>query len=203
MTNFKLCLGVKHSHFYKYTGCTWPYCCHTCQNMLLFFLIQAWLECVRLLRVVQVNVLCFDVFGGQMLPERTQLAKGKEKREQLWGWKSPKRHPPHQTQCVLATFLILQLLRWPSLIPSAILMGCKTLGTCALPSSSLTLLCDLCPNKLIYVFSQWVPTTGFLLSSIPAHNNSVESQTLDQICTKFSKFPKQLKWGNLTGQFFI
>lgn len=138
--------------------------------MLPFFLIQAWLECVRLLRVVQVNVLCFDVFGGQMLPERRQPVKEKEKRVQLQGWKSPKSHPPHQSQCVLDMVLFLQLLRWPFLIPGAILMGCKILGTCALPSSSLTLLCDLCPNKLIYVFSQCVPTIGFLLASIPAHN---------------------------------
>lgn len=83
MTNFKLCLEVKHSNFYKYTVCTCPHCCHTCQSMLPIFLIQAWLECVRILRVVQVNMPGFDVFGGQMLPERQQPIKGKEKRAQL------------------------------------------------------------------------------------------------------------------------
>lgn len=89
----------------------------------------------------------------------------------LWGWKSPKSHPPHQTQSVLVMVSILQLLRGPFLISGTILMGCKTLGTCALPSGSWTLLCDLCHNKLIYVFSQWVPTVCFLLASITAHNN--------------------------------
>ena len=80
MTNFKLCLEIKHSHFYKYTACTCPYCYHTCQSMLPIFLIQAWIECIRMLRVVQVNVLGFDVFGGRMLSERKQTIKGKEKR---------------------------------------------------------------------------------------------------------------------------
>jgi len=84
MTDFKLCLEVKHSHFYKYTVCTCPYCCHTCQSMLPVFLIRAWTECVRV-RVVQVNVLGFGVFGGQMLPKRKKPIKGEEKRAQLWG----------------------------------------------------------------------------------------------------------------------
>lgn len=51
--------------------------------MLPIFLIQAWPECVRTLRVVQVNVPGFDVLGGQMLPERKQPIKAKEKRAQL------------------------------------------------------------------------------------------------------------------------
>lgn len=109
---------------------------------------------------------------------------------------------PH-LQCVLVIFLILQLLEWPILIPGAILMGCKTLGSCVLPSNASTFLSDLCPNKLIYVFIQCVPTIGFLLASIPAHNNNTESQASVHICTKFSKVPKQLNWGSLTGQFFI
>lgn len=100
-------------------------------------------------------------------------------------------------------FLILQLSRWPFLIPDAILMACKILGTCALPSSCLTLLWDLCPNKLIYVFSQYVPTVGFLLALILDHNNSTESQTSVHICAKICKVPKQLNWGSLSGQSFI
>lgn len=115
----------------------------------------------------------------------------------------PRAILPHHLQRVLVMFLILQLLKWPILIPGAILMGCKTLGTCVLPSNTWTLLSDLCPNKLIYVFSQCVPTIGFLFASIPAHNNSIESQASVHICTKFSNVPKQLNWGSLSRQFFI
>lgn len=82
MTNFKLCLEVKHSNFHEYTVCTCPSCCHTCQSMLHIFLNQTWLECFRILGVVQVSVLGFDLFGGQMLLERKQPIKGKETRVQ-------------------------------------------------------------------------------------------------------------------------
>lgn len=51
--------------------------------MLPIFLAYIWLEHVRILTAVQINVLGFDVFGGQMLLERKQLIKGKEKKAQL------------------------------------------------------------------------------------------------------------------------
>lgn len=83
MTNFKLCLEVKHSNLYKYTVCACLDCCHTCQTMPPIFLIQAWLGCLRILRAVQMNVLGFYAFGGQILAERNQPIKGKERGVQL------------------------------------------------------------------------------------------------------------------------